>query len=233
MTILLWGTFVLKAQNLKIIYEVMRSGYRHYFPFLPDYSSFLRQCHKAIPVLLAILKRSMEGKEIQFVDSTPLEVCKIYRANSHKVARGIAKFGKNHQGWHFGFKLHATVDINGKLCAVIFTPANVYDAQVLPDLALGNEEAKMFVGDGGYTARIMRERMWEEHGIFVLAPAHPKQKTKLAALWQIQIQKLRKIIETTFGVLKERFLLETHLPRSLNGFLLHYLRVLLTFQLSF
>jgi hypothetical protein len=35
---------------------------------------------------------------IRFMDSTMLHVCKLVRANRHKVAKGIAGFGKNWQG---------------------------------------------------------------------------------------------------------------------------------------
>jgi len=27
----------------------------------------------------------------------------------------MATFGRNHQGWHYGFKLHVSVDLEGRL----------------------------------------------------------------------------------------------------------------------
>lgn len=61
------------------------------------------------------------------MDSTMLHVCKLVRANRHRVAKGIASFGKNWQGWHYGFKLHAACNPKGQLAAVYFTPANEHD----------------------------------------------------------------------------------------------------------
>jgi hypothetical protein len=53
------------------------------------------------------------------MDSTMLEVCKLVRASRHRVALGIAAFGKNHQSWHYGFKLHAAINPQGQLCCTL------------------------------------------------------------------------------------------------------------------
>src|SRR5690606_39503145 len=46
----------------------------------------------------------------------------------------IASFGKNHQGWHFGFKLHASITLDGRLSGLALTPASMYDAQMIPKI---------------------------------------------------------------------------------------------------
>lgn len=62
---------------------------------------------------------------LRFVDSTMLPVCKPVRVNRHRVAKDVAELGCNHQGYHYGFKLHAGIDRFGQLAAFVFTPANV------------------------------------------------------------------------------------------------------------
>lgn len=42
----------------------------------------------------------------------------------------MVDFGKNWQGWHYGFKLHASVSIDGRLYVLALTGANGYDAQM-------------------------------------------------------------------------------------------------------
>jgi len=226
--ILLRGTLFLKARNIKTIYEFFRYHEPHHFRSFPDYSSFIRYCSRITPVLMELIKNSLDRDcELQLADSTMLQVCKIVRADRHRTARGIAAFGKNHQGWHYGFKLHATVNLNGQLCGILFTPANFHDAQALPYLIRG--KVKIVVGDGGYTAGVMSKRMWEENGTFILSPPHPKQK-KLLAKWQHKLMQMRPKVESVFGILKDHFHLVSSFPRSIKGYLFHYARILLAYQ---
>jgi len=108
-----------------------------------------------------------------------LEVCKLVRAESHKVAKNIAKFGKNHQGWHYGFKLHATINFNliEQLCSLVFTSADQHDAQQLPKL-LKNNKTKIVVGDTSYTAQVIRQHIWQTFGTLVLSPPYYEQNKK-------------------------------------------------------
>jgi hypothetical protein len=229
-TILLWCSFVLCIKTLKEIYDFIRRYHRKEFPRLPDYSAFVRCCHKASSALLSFLQRSLGDSEssLRFVDSTMLPVCKTVRADSHKVAKGIAAFGKNHQGWHYGFKLHATVNKRGHLCGIALTSANIHDAQAVPSIC--DKNAKIIVGDGGYSASIMREKLWKEKGVFLLAPPHPKQKKKILSPWQHLLLQMRPKVESMFDILKEHMHLVTSFPRSIMGYLLHYLRILVGYQ---
>lgn len=229
LTILIWGTLFLRAKTIKHLYEFIYNHYLDYFPRLPKYKNFLQHCHRLIPVLCKILQQSLDHSEqVRFVDSTMLPVCKLVRADRHKVAKGIAQFGKNHQGWHYGFKLHATVSSRGQFCDFWITPANTYDAQVLPKLA--NGKCKILVGDSHYGARVMREKMWREKGVIMITPPHHTQKKKIATRWQNLLLSLRPKVEASFGILKEHFSLVSSFPRSINGYLFHYLRILLAYQ---
>ena len=128
-TILVWCTLILRSGTIKGIYEFIQLYHRNDFSSLPDYSSFVRHCNRLNPVLVKLLKESLQtDSQVQFVDSTMLPICRDVRADSHKVAKEIAAFGKNHQGWYYGFKLHATVNAKGQLCGFHFTPANFHDA---------------------------------------------------------------------------------------------------------
>jgi IS5 family transposase len=167
---------------------------------------------------------------VRLLDSSMLHVCKLVRSSRHHVAKGIAAFGKNWQGWHFGFKLHVAVSPQGRLCAVHFTPANEHDAQQIPYLV--NDETVVAVGDTTYGASVMRRKMWQKHRVYILAPPHPKQTKKLLADWQRLLLRKRAKIECTFDFLKEHLLLETSFPRSVNGYAVHHVRVLLSYQLG-
>jgi len=228
-TILLFSSLTAHQKLLKDVWKWSITNHSDDFN-LPCYSKFVESCHRAIPYLAYLLKQTLvEDAPIKILDSTMLPVCKNCRADRHKVAQSIAAWGKNHQGWHFGFKLHASCNLEGKLSAAYFTPANFHDAQAIPKLV--NERTAIGIGDGGYNARVMREQIWERMGCFILAPPHPKQNKKVMSSWQHFLLKVRPKIECIFDYLKEHLHLVTSFPRSVSGYLLNYLRNLLSYQL--
>lgn len=230
-TILVWGSLVAKQPTLKDIYDWVGMYHQRDFPRrYSTYQGFVTACHRAAPACVLVLEHLLSiTAPVRIVDSTMLPVCKLQRADTHKVAQKIAKFGKNHQGWHFGFKLHAAIDLRGALCAISLTPANAFDAHQL--LRLLNEHTKFVVGDTTYGARVMREIVFERYGTIVIAPPHPKQTKKIATLWQNQLLSLRSKIEAVFDILKNHLHLVTSFARSVRGYLLHYVRILLAYQI--
>jgi hypothetical protein len=228
-TLVLFSSFAAPQRTLKGVYRWAQTYHANDIQ-LPSYAKFIRSCHKAMPMLACLLEQTLQhGAPLRFMDSTMLPVCKLVRADRHKVAKGVAAFGKNWQGWHYGFKLHAACDPQGRLAAIYFTPANENDGQQIPKLV--NDQTDIAVGDGGYTASVMRRKMWREHGCFILSPPHPSQKKQIATDWQTLLLRARPKIECTFDYLKEHLLLVTSFPRSVNGYAVHYLRTLLAYQL--
>jgi hypothetical protein len=229
LTILIWCTVMLRQRQLKDIYRFVGQYHRKDFPRMPSYKNFVIHAHRLIPLMTQLLQNSFAfDSPLQFADSTMVQVCRLVRANHHKVARRVADFGKNHQGWHYGFKLHASVDPKGQFCGLVLTPANVHDAQLRPYLIRGR--VKVIVGDSAYGARVMRERMWKERGTLVLAPPHFSQKKKLMTGWQCRLLRARPKIESVFDYLKNHLGLVTSFARSVTGYLFHYLRILLAYQ---
>ncbi len=227
--LLLFSSFVAPQRTMKGIYNWAQTYYYRRFR-LPSYKSFVRKCHQALPRMVFILDQLLvKDTAIRFMDSTMLHVCKLVRANRHKVAKGIAGFGYNWQGVHYGFKLHAAVNPKGQLAAIYFTPANEHDGQQIPHLV--NDATIVAVGDGTYNASVMRRKMWREHKAYILAPPHYKQKQKVLQQWQLFLLQKRTKVECAFDYLKEHMLLETSFPRSVQGYALHYIRVLLAYQL--
>jgi Transposase DDE domain len=227
-TMLVWNTIVLKQSTLKDIFDAVSLYHTKDFPKLPKYSSFVSHCHRVLPQFIDLLEQSLQISDVGIVDSSMIEVCKLHRADSHKVARNKAQFGKNWQGWHYGFKLHATMTLDGFLSSIHFTGANEYDAQVLPHLVNGQ---KILVGDTLYGASVMRQHIWETYGTVIIAPPFPKQNKKVATPWQTKLLSMRSKIESVFDYLKNYLHLVSSFPRSMNGYLVHYLRVLVSYQI--
>lgn len=227
--LLLFSSFVAPQRTMKGIYTWAQTYYYRRF-HICSYKSFVRKCHQALPLMMYLLDRLLvKDTAIRFMDSTMLHVCKLVRANRHRVAKAVAGFGMNWQGWHYGFKLHAACNLRGQLAAVYFTAANEHDGQQIPHLV--NDATIIAVGDGTYNASVMRRKMWREHRAYILAPPHPQQNKKILERWQLILLHNRTKIECTFDYLKEHMLLETSFPRSLNGYAVHYIRTLLAYQL--
>jgi len=227
-TLLIWNTITLKQSTLKDIFNAVSLYHRKDFPTLPKYSAFVNHCHDAIPDFLNLVEKLLQSSAVGIVDSTMLPVCKPHRADSHKVAKGKAQFGKNWQGWHYGFKLHATINLDGSLSRIHFTGANEYDAQVLPYIINGQ---KIIVGDTLYGASVMRKHIWKKYGTIIISPPFPKHNKKIATPWQNALLNIRSKIESVFDYLKNHLHLVSSFPRSMGGYLIHYLRVLVSYQI--
>jgi len=229
-SILIWNTLTVRQKLLKDIYSWITMEYDKEFPSLPNYGNFVKHTHRVLPLCIWALNELLDSNApLRIMDSTMLPVCKLVRADRHRVAKDRAKFGKNHQGWHFGFKLHLSINPKGQLAGLVFTPANASDSQQMKKIL--NRFTKVAVGDGGYTASVMQRSVWEKYGTIVISPPHPKQRKKIITGWQHKLLTSRPKIETVFDYLKEHLSLVSSFPRSMMGYLVHYIRILLGYQI--
>lgn len=228
-TILIWNILLLRYKTWKDLHRFLLAYHRKEFPTLPKYNDFLVYCHRATTLCLRLLQLLLvRDAPLKFMDGTMLPVCKHKRADDHKVAKNVADFGKNWQGWHYGFKLHASVTLEGKFCAIVFTTASVHERHLVEKL-LGTY-TEIAVGDTSYAGKELREEIWKTKGTFILGSAFHGQK-KLMAEWQKDLLSQRSCIESVFDYLKEHLHLVTSFPRSVYGYLAHYAMVLLGYQL--
>lgn len=228
-TILAFNLLTCQQRTLRQVYDWVSQYHSSDFPNLPNYQNFVKHCHRLIPTLADILNSLLNSEaELRFMDSTMLEVCRLVRMKYHKVAKGYAKKGYNHQGEHYGFKLHASVDNDGKLCAYVFSDALAHDSRAIPYLI--NSCTKIAVGDSGYRSAL-HKKLNKLFGTIFVVPPHYKQKKQVMTKSQWKLLKRRPKIETVFDYLKEHLHLQSSFPRSMKGYALHYLRVLLGYQL--
>ena len=152
----------------------------------------------------------------------------MFRRKFHKTARGYARTGHNWQGEHYGFKLHASVDDRGRLCAYLFSDALAHDSRAIPHLF--GSRTKVAVGDTGYRSA-MHKKLHALFGTIFVVPPHYKQMKQLLTKQQLKLLRMRPKIEGVFDYLKQHLLLQSSFPRSMQGYALHYLRILLEYQL--
>lgn len=228
-TILAFNVLTVQQQHLHQIYDWISQYHQRDFPKLPNYQNFVKHCHRLIPTLADLLNGLlMHEAELRFMDSTMLEVCALVRRSWHRVAKGYARTGYNWQGEHYGFKLHLSIDNDGRICAFVFSDALAHDSRAIPYLI--NQHTKVAVGDTGYRSALHKKlhQLW---GTIFVVPPHYKQKKQLMTKSQWKLLKRRPKIETVFDYLKQHLHLQSSFPRSLQGYALHYLRILLGYQL--
>ena len=221
--------------DLKAFVRLCEFAYKPYFPCLPNYENFLKATNKSFPftaVLLSYLlelNRQMSTGGLYFLDSTPLSVCMNWNINTHQVTKGYASRGKTSKGWFFGFKLHGACDALGNLVNVRFTTGSEHDSRQAEPLTEGL--TGIFAGDAGYLLKQeVFMRLFEKHKR-ILAAARKNMK-RLMTEDQGLIFKKRSIIETLWGVLKERHGLVFHLARNITGLFRHYFYSLLSYLLK-
>jgi hypothetical protein len=211
-TILVFNLMACQQQTLRQIYDWAYQYHHTDFPYLPTYQNFVKHCHRCISLM----------------DSTMLEVCRLVRRKYHRVARGYAHTGHNWQGEHHGFKLHASVDNDGRLRAYVFSSAVVHDSRAIPYLV--DKHTRVAVGDSGYRSAL-NKKLHRMYGIIFVVPPHYKQQKQVMTRSQWKLLKRRPKIETVFDYLKQHLHLQSSFPRSMQGYALHYLRILLGYQL--
>lgn len=163
---------MLKQKTIKDLHRSLEHCYRSEFPTFPGYEGFLKHCHRTAPLMLTLLQQLLRTTTpVRLMDATMIPVCRNHRADSYRVAKELVGWGKNWQGFHYGFKLHISVDLEGRLCGVALTPANVYDAHAMPLIL--NKYTKVAVGDGTYNGGIMRAKMFKLYGTVVVAHLIP------------------------------------------------------------
>jgi len=222
--------------DLKAFVRLAECSYKACFPGLPSYENFLKATNGSFPFTVVLLeyllllnRRSCGQTGIYFIDSTPLSVCENWNISTHRVAAGYASRGKTSKGWFYGFKLHGTCDAQGNFVNLHFSTGSEHDSQHAGGLTEGL--SGLFVGDAGYLLRQeVFMRLAEKHRR-ILAAARKNMK-RLMGEEQQRLLRKRSIIETVWGVLKERYGLVFHLARTVTGLFRHYCYSLLSHMLK-
>ena len=211
----------------KGLYLLLKRKFVHEF-HVPSYKSFvLLMNHNAKPMLILINILLQMNKEhagtIKLIDSTPIPVCKNMRIYRHKTMKHMASRSKSSMGWFYGLKLHALTDICGNPLELQFTTGNVGDRKVL-DIFLEKLHDSIVIADAGYLSSKLEKKAAKNGNILVTCMR--KNTKKLVSFLDICLLNLRPRIEVLFSILKERLGLITSLPRSVDGYLAHYIHTI-------
>jgi len=214
-------------QTWKGLYQLLGDKFRGDFN-LPSYKSFVLLMNQSAKYILVLLNAFLQINRkksgvIKLIDSTPLPVCRNYNISRHKTMRPLATRSRSTKGWFYGLKLHLVSDLNGNILYIKFTTANVGDRAIL-DKVLDKIKDSIVVADAGYCSKSLDHKANKNHNILITALR--KNMKKMASYLDICLLNLRSRVEVIFSILKERLNLETSLPRSINGYISHYIHVI-------
>lgn len=209
------------------LYKLLNERFTQEF-HLPVYKNFVETMNRSAKLLLVLINAllGMNRKRagiIKLIDSTTIPVCKNYRIKRHKTMKTVASRSKSSLGWFYGLKLHALTDALGNLLEIRFTTGNVDDRKIL-DVFLEKLHDSIVIADAGYLSPKLEKKAGKNNN--VLLTCMRKNMTKLASFLDICLLNLRPRIEVLFSILKERLGLVTSLPRSVNGYLAHYIHTI-------
>lgn len=183
----------------------------------------------ALAILMRILRTNqLHAHPIKHTDSTDIPVCLNKNARSHKTMSGLAQWGYSGKGHYYGIKLHLTSDLQRKMLAIRFSPANIHGTKIF--MKLNADLNGIFVADAEFISEKLQREFYQEHKRILFARPRKNMK-KLITAFQYHLYNTRMLIELNFRNLKMFFGLITSLPRSINGYLANYLYSILAYAL--
>ena len=186
-------------------------------------SVYNKRKRKLLPYIEKI-RETLSGKFADFtdvfiVDSTPIEICKISRANRSAICTTDEikpSFGycAAQKSRYFGYKLHAVCDKNGIFHSFDFSPANVHDVNYLNDIK-ENFQNCLLIGDRGYVSKEIQMDLFNYSRINLSVPMRKNQHDFVE--FSRMKSKIRKRIETNISQLCGQFTINTNFAKTFQG----------------
>lgn len=209
-----------QSQNIatkKSLYEILEPplSYNRFVVALNRVGIYLT---RIITAIMNALQK--EARLVKFTDSTEVPVCLLKNSKRHKTMQALSAFSKSSKGFFYGLKLHLSADVEGRVLALKLTPGNSDDRSIFRKM---NEKLRgLFVADAGYISKEVERNFFIPHERMLVTAVRANMK-KLATSWQIALLNLRMKVEVHFRMLKVCYGLVTSFPRSIDGYLTHYL----------
>jgi len=197
-----------KLQSDKDLFDYFHSHYRHFFPYLKDRSSFVRQAADLWQVKAAIWRvlvrqSGQQHAPVQVIDTLPLPVCTYTRSIRDRCFKTLADYGHcaAKKLDYYGFKLGLRVSPIGMITHFPLLNARAHD--VNHTFALVEGFAGLCPADKGFIDPFRQPLLFERYGVRIVTPVrknmteeHPRALGKFCS-------RIRKIVETVGSHLTE------------------------------
>lgn len=218
-----------QRQNIatkKSLFEILEPPLS-YQRFVDAINRSAKHLARIVSALLALARK--DPHLVKFTDATDIPVCLTKNAKRHRTMDGLAAWSKTGKGWFYGLKLHLSADLSGRVLALKFTPGNSDDRTIFARM---NAKLRgLFVADAGYVSERLTREFWIK-GERALMTAVRANMRRIATAADIALLNLRMRVEVHFRVLKLCYGLVTSFPRSVDGYLAHYLSAVSAYLLA-
>jgi hypothetical protein len=225
----------LGIKTTKQLYEFVQEYMRKDFPRLPSYQQFndgikstFRYCISIAWILTKMTRQ--KGSKYHIVDSSPLPVCNNQHRFAAKLFKGLARSGKNLNGWFWGFKLHLIINHNMEIESIRISDGSTRDSSVLEgdfiDMIRG-----WLVGDKGYIGKEKAKELASKNIRLVTKPRKNMLHCPATPVQNYLLSK-RQSIESVFSYLKHRLSAVNSYARSIEGFFVNVFSAIITYTLN-
>jgi len=151
---------------------------------------------------------------LHMIDGLPMPVCKFARAYFSKVFKGDAAYGycATKKESYYGFRGHLAINSVGVVTAATFTPANVDERDVCPELV--EKIQGLLLGDKGFMRPVLQKELGV-NGLHLQTPLRDNMVDDRPKGFLGWMKGTRRLIETVIGQLSERFHIEKIRARDL------------------
>jgi hypothetical protein len=201
------GEFLGRGSD-KEIYDYFRTHWLPWFPKIGCRTAFTRQLANLWSIKMQfqteMAHRISPDNDLFLFDGLPLPTCHPKRVNRRNPFYGTGGFGycaaKDQK--YFGFKSHVVANQEGLILNLTFAPANIDERDVLPELV--TKYKGMMIADKGLIRPELTQLLASQN-LDLQTPlrknmADPRPKSVV-----YQMMNTRRIIETTFSQLTDRF----------------------------
>jgi len=175
--------------TLKKTYLLIAYNYRSAFPLLCYYKQRIARLHALNEITGHLVEsaRNTDGFEVKLVvyDSKPIPVCRSLRHGRVRLPR--------EEGAYFGFKQHASININGHVLGGFLTAGNRGDREAALALAL-IAGGGVVLADFGYRGKNIAQELADESSTLLITTAD-------AGRQRASISNFRERVETFFSQL--------------------------------
>lgn len=221
-------------KTTKHLYEFVKEYMQRDFPPLPSYQQFnqgIKATFRYFVMIAWLLTKITRQKESKYhiVDSSPLPVCNNQYRFIAKLFKGLARSGKNLNGWFWGFKLHIIINDNMEIEAIRITGGSTHDIDVLEGDFIEGIKGWL-VGDKGYIGQKKAQELAKKNIKLVTRPRANMKKVPALPIHNHLLSK-RQAIESTFSYLKHRLVVLNGYARSVESFFVNVFSAIVTYTL--
>ncbi len=214
-----WCGFEKEATFLRFV----KNNYLALFPRLLDQSQFNRRTRNLCWLLNRlrheIVKQMGALQEtVRLIDGTPVHV------------RHWRRFGKTHlclpeaalghcaakKETFYGYRLVVMTTVEGVITDWELIPGNADEREAAWDM-LYEYAHLLCLGDKGFLEGVRQQVLEEDRDVVLLTPKRKNQKEQNPAGWDAVLNRVRRLIETTFSQSKDGFGMEKPFARTLWG----------------